>query len=115
MQLVEIPLRSLAWLPVIASVPLALGARLASISGALLVLGGSWGNRLRSAAVLTWAGMRGGVSIAMVLATPATPYRAELLAVAFAVVLCTTVAQGLTMRPVVERIFATSRPGPASP
>lgn len=110
LQLVEVPFQSLAWLPVIASVPLALGARLASVGVALLVLRGNWGDRLRSAAVLTWAGMRGGVSVAMVLATPATPYRAELLAIAFAVVLCSTVAQGLTMRPLVQRLFAAPQP-----
>ncbi len=110
LQLVEVPFRSLVWLPVIASVSLALGARLVSTGILLLFLGGTWGNRLRSAAVLTWAGMRGGVSVAMVLATPATSYRAELLAIAFAVVLCSTVGQGLTMRPLVQHLFATPQP-----
>ena len=110
LQLVEVPFRSLAWLPLIASVPLALGARLVSVGIPLLFLDGTWGDRLRSAAVLTWAGMRGGVSVAMVLATPATPYRAELLAIAFAVVLCSTVAQGLSMRPLVRRLFTAPQP-----
>ncbi len=110
LQLVEVPFRSLAWLPVVASVPLALGARLVSVGILLLFLGGTWGARLRSAAVLTWAGMRGGISVAMVLAMPATSYRAELLAIAFAVVLCSTVGQGLTMRPLVQRLFAAPQP-----
>ena len=71
----------------------------------VLFLRGSWREKCRTTAVLTWAGMRGGVSIAMVLAAPASRYRDEVLAIAYAVVLSSTLGQGLTMRPLLRRLF----------
>ena len=37
-------------------------------------------------AVLTWTGLRGGISVALALTLPASPWRADLLVVAYAVV-----------------------------
>ncbi len=119
LQIVEIPLVHIIWLPVLAAIPLALCARLVSTGVPVLCLRGPLGEKGRLIAVLTWAGMRGGVSIAMVLATPVTIYRQELLAIAFAVVLSTTVGQGLTMATVVRRLYdqgsALDPLGPAAP
>ncbi len=112
LQLVEIPLVHIVWMPVLAAVPLALIARLVSTGIPVACLRGVWTEKARLTAVLTWAGMRGGVSIAMVLATPVTIYRQELLAIAFAVVLATTVGQGLTMAPVMRRLYV--EPGTSS-
>ncbi len=54
--------------------------------------------------VLTWAGLRGAVSLAAGLSLPAgLPGRTLLLALTFGVVLFTLLAQGLTIRGVMER------------
>ena len=82
---------------VIASIPLALIARAASISIPMLVLSIRTHDRGRGAAVLTWAGMRGGISVALALTLPETPYREPLLTVCYAVVVFSIVVQGLTM------------------
>jgi CPA1 family monovalent cation:H+ antiporter len=82
---------------VIASIPLALIARAASISIPMLVLSIRTHDRGRGAAVLTWAGMRGGISVALALTLPETPYREALLTVCYAVVVFSIVVQGLTM------------------
>lgn len=79
--------------------------RLLSIAIPMAFLGGSWPSRARRVTVLTWAGMRGGVSIAMVLATPQTPWRGELLAICLAVVLFTVLAQGLSLPWALQRLF----------
>ena len=105
LQIARIPFDRIAWAPVLASVPLALVARLVSTGLPVLFLRGSWREKGRTTAVLTWAGMRGGVSIAMVLAAPASRYRDELLAIAYAVVLASMLGQGLTMRPLLRRLF----------
>jgi CPA1 family monovalent cation:H+ antiporter len=97
LQAVEIPYLQLSWLPVLGAIPLAVLSRLLSIALPLACVGGSWRVQLRRVGVLTWAGMRGGVSIAMVLATPETQWRGELLAICLAVVLFTVFAQGLTL------------------
>jgi CPA1 family monovalent cation:H+ antiporter len=82
---------------VIASIPLSLIARAASISIPMLVLSIRTHDRGRGAAVLTWAGMRGGISVALALTLPETPYREALLTVCYAVVVFSIVVQGLTM------------------
>ncbi|HSI46971.1 MAG TPA: Na+/H+ antiporter [Ideonella sp.] len=66
------------------------------------------------AVVLSWAGMRGIVTLAAAFAIPETlpggapfPYRDLILLCAFAVVLGTLVLQGLTMKPLIRRVGLT--------
>ncbi len=47
--------------------------------------------------ILTWGGLRGGISVALVLSLPAGPYREPLIAATYAVVLFSIVVQGLTV------------------
>jgi CPA1 family monovalent cation:H+ antiporter len=105
LQAVEVVYADLVWIPVLLSIPLAVLTRLLSIAIPMAFLGGSWPSQVRRITVLTWAGMRGGVSIAMVLATPVTPWRGELLAICLAVVLFTVLAQGLSLPWALQRLF----------
>jgi CPA1 family monovalent cation:H+ antiporter len=58
-----------------------------------------------SGLVISWAGMRGIVSLAAALALPATfPYRGLILLIAFAVVLGTLSTQGLTLKPLLRAL-----------
>ncbi len=82
---------------IVASIPLALIARAASISVPMLVLSIRTHDRGRGVAILTWAGMRGGISVALALTLPETPYREALLTVCYAVVVFSIIVQGLTM------------------
>jgi CPA1 family monovalent cation:H+ antiporter len=55
--------------------------------------------------VLAWSGLRGALTITLVLALPAeTPYRELLLAMSFAVVLSTLVVQALTLPLLLRRL-----------
>lgn len=54
-------------------------------------------------AIMTWGGMRGGVSIALVLQLPPGGYRDLLLGLTYAVVIFSIVVQGLTIKPLVIR------------
>jgi CPA1 family monovalent cation:H+ antiporter len=69
---------------------------------------------LGSGIVVSWAGMRGIVTLAAAFAIPETlpngspfPYRDLILLCAFAVVLGTLVLQGLTMKPLIRRMGLT--------
>lgn len=58
-----------------------------------------------SGLVISWAGMRGIVSLAAALALPsAFPYRALIVLTAFAVVVGTLVVQGLTLKPLLRAL-----------
>ena len=48
--------------------------------------------------ILTWSGLRGGISVAMVLSLPPFPAKKALLAATYAVVVFSILAQGLTVR-----------------
>ena len=53
--------------------------------------------------ILTWGGVRGGISVALALSIPAVVERPLILAATYAVVLFTIVVQGLSLPAVVER------------
>ena len=92
-----------AWL-CLASIPLVLLARLLAVAVPVGVL------RLRQKVasgtipVLTWGGLRGGISIALALSLPDVAEKPALLAVTYAVVVFTIVVQGLSLRALVERV-----------
>ncbi len=54
-------------------------------------------------AVLTWGGLRGGISVALVLSLPNIPEKESLLAITYGVVIFSIIIQGLTVKKVVER------------
>ncbi|MBV9511396.1 MAG: sodium:proton antiporter [Caulobacteraceae bacterium] len=88
-----------------AAIPLIFLGRWASLAGPALLL------RLAGrpiapalAALLTWAGVRGGLSVAMALSLPAAPERAVILAATYAAVIFSIVVQSLTLERVVLRL-----------
>ena len=96
-------------LPVISALPLSLLSRMAGVVLPVLALRGDGRTQRRGMAVLTWAGLRGGVSIALALTLPATPYRGRLLIVCYAVVVFSMLLQGLTMPQVIRRLYGRRR------
>src|SRR3984957_7985015 len=84
-------------IPIVFAIPLAVLARLIRVAVPILFSRDGLRDKARNVAVLTWAGLRGGISIALALTLPASPWRADLLVVTYAVVVFTIVVQGLTM------------------
>ncbi len=64
--------------------------------------------------ILTWGGLRGGISVALALSIPKTlhgeavPYREVILAVTYSVVIFSIIVQGLTLGPFVRRCLDSS-------
>jgi CPA1 family monovalent cation:H+ antiporter len=55
--------------------------------------------------VQVWSGLRGALSMALVLGLdPALPFRSLLINMTFAVVLFSLVVQGLTIKPLLQRL-----------
>jgi len=55
--------------------------------------------------ILTWAGIRGGISVALALSLPDSPERGILLLVTYCVVLFSVIVQGLTVERVIKRYY----------
>ncbi|MFB3071200.1 MAG: cation:proton antiporter [Nitrospirales bacterium] len=54
--------------------------------------------------IMTWGGLRGGISVALALSLPASPERDLILAITYVVVVFSIVVQGLTMDKLVKRL-----------
>ncbi len=92
-------------LPVVTSLPLALFSRLVGVMLPMLVLQGTGPQQRRGIALLTWAGLRGGVSIALALSLPPNPYRGRMIVVCYAVVVASMLVQGLTMQRAIRWLY----------
>ena len=115
LQLLALIIRPIELLPIAFAVPLAVLSRAVSVAVPLFLTRESLRNKARDTAVLTWAGLRGGISIALALTLPNSAWRTELLVVTYTVVIFTIVVQGLTMtnscgRSMPERKQAEPRP-----
>ena len=97
-------------IPVAFAVPLAVIARAVSVAVPMLFAPDAAVDKVRNVAVLTWAGLRGGISIALALSLPASPWRGDLLVVTYAVVLFTIVVQGLTMSGFLQALYGGKKP-----
>jgi CPA1 family monovalent cation:H+ antiporter len=91
-----------AWAGALA-IPAVLAARFLSVGLAVLVPGLRAYFPLRVVAILTWGGLRGGISVALALALPAGGFRDAILAVTYVVVIFSILVQGLTLSRVLRR------------
>ena len=88
-------------------IPLLLAARFVSVGIPVVIL-----KRFRTFSphvikILTWGGLRGGISVALALSLPAGENREVILAVTYAIVVFSIIAQGLTIGKLVKM---TNRP-----
>jgi len=97
LQILGLVIQPAELIPLAFAVPLAVIARAVSVAVPIAFTREGFRDKARNVAVLTWAGLRGGISIALALTLPASPWRGDLLVVTYAVVVFTIVVQGLTM------------------
>ena len=89
------------------AVPIVLVARWVSVAGPIMLLGLRREFTRGAIPVLTWGGLRGGISVALALALPPSPSKPLLLATTYGVVLFSIIIQGLTIERVVRRFVPT--------
>lgn len=92
----------LGWLPA-SAILLVLLARFVSVSLPVLALSRWKGFVPGTIPVLSWGGLRGGISVALALSIPETAEKATILSATYLVVVFTIIVQGLTLRRLVER------------
>jgi CPA1 family monovalent cation:H+ antiporter len=86
-------------------IALSIAARLISVAVPTALIHFRSVPKFRSIAVLTWGGLRGGISVALALTLQPSDYRGDLLAVCYAVVVFTILVQGLTMPRLVRWLY----------
>ena len=86
-----------------AAIPIVLVARLIAVGAPALVFFKSSLMSVHNVPFLTWAGVRGGISVALALAVPDFPAKPSLLAATYAVVLFSIIVQGSTLGMVARR------------
>ncbi len=102
LQLVAMPFVNNYWLAGALSIVCILVARLISISLPVIFLVRKI--NFSNLAILTWAGLRGGISVAMALSLPQSPYREIVLACCYFIVIFSIIVQGLTLNKVVNKL-----------
>jgi monovalent cation:H+ antiporter, CPA1 family len=90
---------------VFAAIPLAMLSRFVSIAIPVGLSRARLPDRVRMISALTWVGLRGAVSIALVLTIPEGPYGPTLAAACYVVVIFTIVVQGLSTPTVLGLIY----------
>ncbi len=88
-----------------AAIGLALGARALSIAIPGVPLNLHAEHKLRGIAVMSWSGLRGGISLALALSIPAEDFRGPLITVTYAVVIFTMLVQGLSLDWVCRKLY----------
>jgi CPA1 family monovalent cation:H+ antiporter len=78
-------------------VPVVLASRLISVAAPLGFLRRFRRESPGALVILTWGGLRGGISVALALALPAGPEREAILVITYAVVVFSVLFQGLTV------------------
>jgi CPA1 family monovalent cation:H+ antiporter len=80
-------------------------ARLVSVSVPSIPLNIAAANKFRAVTVITWSGLRGGISLALALSLPASPFRPALITATYAVVIFTMLLQGLSLHRLVTALY----------
>ena len=105
--LLIIPISTNTFLLSLLAIPVVLLARFVSVSIPVSVLRSRYQFSPGVIKILTWGGLRGGISVALALTLPADEVRLYLLPMTYAVVVFAMLVQGLTLGRVVKKQIAT--------
>jgi monovalent cation:H+ antiporter, CPA1 family len=89
-----------------AMIPTVLVIRWLSVAASALPLNLHLPRRYGSLLILTWGGLRGGLSVAMALSLPDGSDKASILTITYGIVVFSIVVQGLTLGPVAEHALS---------
>ena len=86
-------------------IPLVLLARFAAVSLGVGILGRVRTFSPHAVKIMTWGGLRGGISVALALSLPPGPERQIIVPITYTVVAFSILVQGLTVGPLVRRLY----------
>lgn len=92
------------------AIPLALLARYIALSGPVAIFKNKLNFIPQSNLIMTWGGIRGGISIALALSLEPQMGRELFLTVTYVIVVFSIIVQGLTIAPLVKKVLKDSEP-----
>ena len=107
MEILIIPFSGSIALAAVAAVGVTLLARLITVGAPVALFRSRFNLPSGAWQVLTWGGLRGGISVALALSLPSGPAREVVLALTYCVVVVSILGQGLTIGGVVRRSMAS--------
>jgi CPA1 family monovalent cation:H+ antiporter len=110
LQMVNLPYITNYWVTGAIAIVLILAARWLSILLPLTFLRRTLAVNYNNVNILTWAGVRGGISIALALSLPFGPYRHVILCGSYFIVIFSIVVQGLTLNKLIDRSLKKADP-----
>ncbi|WP_339878876.1 sodium:proton antiporter [uncultured Algoriphagus sp.] len=90
------------------AIPIALLARYLSLAGPVAIFRKKLDFIPKTGLMMTWGGIRGGISIALALSLEPQMERELFLTVTYVIVVFSIIGQGLTIGPLVKKVLATS-------
>ena len=97
------------------AIPIVLIARFLAVAAPISLLSFRTSFTSGAITILTWAGLRGGISVALALSLPPSPYKAPILTMTYAVVVFSILVQGLTVERLVRRVVREASSDPTNP
>ena len=107
LEVVLVPFSASLAVAATAAVLVTLGARFISVGLPVMLWQRGFSLPAGAWRVLTWGGLRGGISVALVLSLPAGAERTTILALTYCVVVFSVLVQGLTVGGVARRLTET--------
>jgi monovalent cation:H+ antiporter, CPA1 family len=110
----EVQVMEFSWIYLVAglaAIVIALLARWASVFVSVSIMRPFRSFSHGAVSLLSWGGLRGGVSVALALSIPPWPSRQLILAITYIVVVFSILAQGLTLGKLAGRLYPAGRGG----
>ncbi len=103
LEIAAIDLDGASIIAMLAMIPAVLATRWVSVAASALPLNLTLPRRYGSLLILTWGGLRGGLSVAMALSLPDGPSKTVILTITYGIVIFSIVVQGLTLERAARR------------
>lgn len=104
LQVATIHFYSAYWVISVLAIVFVLIARSISITVPAIVLNRSLGLPYNRIAIVIWAGLRGGISVALALSLPFSEFKPMIVSVSYIIVVFSIIVQGLTLNKVVDKL-----------